>query len=223
MQFRPRDTIRLDCSACNIIMFWPAKRPKRSFPVQCCQLSRETSDFGPFFPVSRLEFEISSIIAEVCRFFSRLRLLSDHKISTILRCLSYFNVHIKLNVSSGIWWEVSQWGHMLRDKNIFLARFVSSQIHEDGTVFSVQMTSCAVRYDVIYHPSPINSQFKVDRLQIVVVAKKYITTCRNRSSVGCLKCVQFHNWFHRLLVSAPLNPAIFEIRNGEWEWEWEWE
>ena len=104
---------------------------------------------------------------------------------------------------------------MLRDKNIFLARFVSSQIHEDGTVFSVQMTSCAVRYDVIYHPSPINSQFKVDRLQIVVVAKKYITTCRNRSSVGCLKCVQFHNWFHRLLVSAPLNPAIFEIRNGE--------
>ena len=104
---------------------------------------------------------------------------------------------------------------MLRDKNIFLARFVSSQIHEDGRVFSVQMTSCAVRYDVIYHPSPINSQFKVDRLQIIVVAKKYISTCRNRPSVGCLKCVQFHNWFHRLLVSAPLNPAIFKIRNGE--------
>ena len=60
---------------------------------------------------------------------------------------------------------------MLQDKNIFLARFVSSQIHEDGRVFSVQMTSCAVRYDVIYHPSPINSQFKVDRLQIIVVAK----------------------------------------------------
>ena len=38
-------------------------------------------------------------------------------------------------------------------------------------------------------------QFKVDRLQIIVVAKKYISTCRNCSSVGCLKCVQFHNWF----------------------------
>ena len=29
----------------------------------------------------------------------------------------------------------------------------------------------------------------------IVVAKKYISTCRNCSSVGCLKCVQFHNWF----------------------------
>ena len=38
-------------------------------------------------------------------------------------------------------------------------------------------------------------QFKVDRLQIILVAKKYISTCRNCSSVGCLKCVQFHNWF----------------------------
>ena len=38
-------------------------------------------------------------------------------------------------------------------------------------------------------------EFKVDRLQIIFVAKKYISTCRNCSSVGCLKCVQFHNWF----------------------------
>ena len=37
--------------------------------------------------------------------------------------------------------------------------------------------------------------FKVDRLQIILVAKKYISTCHNCSSVGCLKCVQFHNWF----------------------------
>ena len=35
--------------------------------------------------------------------------------------------------------------------------------------------------------------FKVDRLQIFLVAKKDISTCRNCSSVGCLKCVQFHN------------------------------
>ena len=33
-------------------------------------------------------------------------------------------------------------------------------------------------------------EFKVDRLQIILVAKKYISTCRNCSSVGCLKCVQ---------------------------------
>ena len=32
-----------------------------------------------------------------------------------------------------------------------------------------------------------------DKLQIVLVAKKYL--CCNCSSVGCLKCVQFHNWF----------------------------
>ena len=37
-------------------------------------------------------------------------------------------------------------------------------------------------------------QVKVDRLQMIVVAKN-ISTCRNCSSVGCLKCVQFHNWF----------------------------
>ena len=48
---------------------------------------------------------------------------------------------------------------MLRDSNIFFARFVSSQIHEDGRVFYAQMTSCAVRYDLIYHPFPINSQY----------------------------------------------------------------
>ena len=36
---------------------------------------------------------------------------------------------------------------------------MSSQIHEDGRVFDAQMTSCALRYDVIYHPSPINSQY----------------------------------------------------------------
>ena len=37
-------------------------------------------------------------------------------------------------------------------------------------------------------------EFKVDRLQFIVVAKN-ISTCPNCSSVGCLKYVQFHNWF----------------------------
>ena len=48
---------------------------------------------------------------------------------------------------------------MLQDKNIFFARFLSSQIHEDGRVFYTQITSCAEHYDVIYHPFPINSQY----------------------------------------------------------------
>ena len=44
---------------------------KQKIPVQGCQLSRiiqETPDFEPFLPVSRLESEISRIIAEVCHF-----------------------------------------------------------------------------------------------------------------------------------------------------------
>ena len=36
-------------------------------------------------------------------------------------------------------------------------------------------------------------QLKVNRLQIIVVAKKVSTGC-NCSSVGCLICVQYHNW-----------------------------
>ena len=39
----------------------------------------------------------------------------------------------------------------------------------------------------------LSFQFKVDRLQIILIAKKYISTCRNCSSVGCLICVEFHN------------------------------
>ena len=48
---------------------------------------------------------------------------------------------------------------MLQGKNTLFARFVSSQIHDDRRVFYAQMTSCALHYDVIYHPSPINSHY----------------------------------------------------------------
>ena len=37
--------------------------------TQCCQLSRiiqETPDFGPYLPASRLEYEISRILTDVC-------------------------------------------------------------------------------------------------------------------------------------------------------------
>ena len=48
---------------------------KKESQKQSCQLSRiiwETPDFGAYLPVSRLEYEISQIIAEVCHFFSRI-------------------------------------------------------------------------------------------------------------------------------------------------------
>ena len=48
---------------------------------------------------------------------------------------------------------------MLLGKSLFSERFVSSQIRDDWRVFYAQMTSCAVRYDVIYYPLPVNSQY----------------------------------------------------------------
>ena len=48
---------------------------------------------------------------------------------------------------------------LLQGKNIFFACFVSSQICDDRRVFYAQMTSCAVCYDVFYHPFPINCQY----------------------------------------------------------------
>ena len=36
--------------------------------------------------------------------------------------------------------------------------------------------------------------FKIDRLQIIVVAKKYICVVTVHQ-YDALKCVQFHNWF----------------------------
>ena len=52
----------------------------------------------------------------------------------------------------------------------------------------------------------LRNLFKVDRLQIILVAKKYISTRRNCSSVGCLKCVQFHNWFR-------LHYILYQLQN----------
>ena len=60
------------------------------------------------------------------------------------------------------------------------------------------------------HVSLQKNQFKVDRLQIILVAKKYTSTCRNCSLVGCLKCVQFHNWF-RLVVFFSIKCCLFSF------------
>ena len=64
--------------------------------TQGFQLSRiiwETPDFEPFLPVSRLESEISHIIAKVCHFLY-IR-LSDNEISNILRCFSCLTVNME--------------------------------------------------------------------------------------------------------------------------------
>ena len=46
-------------------------------------------------------------------------------------------------------------------------------------------------------------KFKVDRLQIILVVKKYISTCRRRcSSVGCLKCVQLPKCVQKEVTSS---------------------
>ena len=51
--------------------------------------------------------------------------------------------------------------------------------------------------------------FKVDRLQIILVARKYISTCRNGSPVGCLKMRPIPQ-----LVSAPLTVTTIFV----WPW-----
>ena len=50
---------------------------------------------------------------------------------------------------------------MLQCRQHLFARFVSSQIRDDRSqqIFFAQITSCAMRYDVIYHPLPVNFQY----------------------------------------------------------------
>ena len=47
---------------------------------------------------------------------------------------------------------------MLQGKTSFYER-LSSQIRHDWGAFSAEMMSCAMHYDVIYYPFPINSQY----------------------------------------------------------------
>ena len=60
---------------------------------------------------------------------------------------------------------------------------------------------CSLTYDERVTQVTSKCIFKVDRLPIIVVAKK-IYLCCNCSSVRCLKCVQFHNWFWLLFKGA---------------------
>ena len=76
---------------------------------------------------------------------------------------------------------------------------VSSQIHEDGRVFDAQMTSCALRYDVIYHPFPINSQYLntsgVDSPESALYAKEFLIKCLLWASTAPIinKCTEYSN------------------------------
>ena len=45
---------------------------------------------------------------------------------------------------------------MLQGKNLFFARFLSSQIRDNRRVFYAQMTSFAVRYDAIWRHYPFS-------------------------------------------------------------------
>ena len=108
--------------------------------------------FGPYLPVSRLEYEIFWIITE------RLPFLVD---STFQQWnFKYFALFellfliLTLNVSSQTpvcYFNVMFFSSVLRHRKY-------SRQSESKSVFA-QMTSCAVRYHVIYHPFHVNSQY----------------------------------------------------------------
>ena len=67
--------------------------------TQCCQLSwirQETQDVVPYLLLSRLEDEISQILAEVCHFFSKLELQA---IKFQLFCIIWAIFMLALNIS----------------------------------------------------------------------------------------------------------------------------
>lgn len=76
----------------------------------------------------------------------------------------------------------------------------------------------------LYFPLQTN-QFKVHRLQIIVVAKKCIYMSQRFISIGCLKCMQFHNWFRlQLNKSTEVNVSkdfelLFEWWQGMLLWQ----
>ena len=130
--------------------------PRRNqTPVSnCCQLSRiiwETPDFRPYFPVPRLEYEISPIFTKV--FHSVVDSTFRHWTFKYLRCLSYFTVNIEpfLITFGMVYYAIAMYAIMWNITNLWR----SSQ-----WVFFAQRTSYTVRYDIIYHHFPINSQFE---------------------------------------------------------------
>ena len=97
--------------------------------------------------------EIPRIITEVCHFFSRLDFLT---IKFQLFCVVYAMLMLTSNVSS-----LTPVCHCNIIIWLVFTHFVSSQIHDNWRqqVFFAQMMSWTLRYDVIDHPFPVNSQY----------------------------------------------------------------
>ena len=118
--------------------------------------NRGDSRFGPYFLVSRSEYEISRIIAEVCHLFSRLDcrlvwaiLMLTSNISS-LTLLYHCNIKIWLVESKPIRSNATIPTSLLRV--LCHRKFVT--IRGNEYIFFAQMTSCAMHY-VTYHPFPI--------------------------------------------------------------------
>ena len=114
----------------------------------------------------------SSSILDHCLSFGRnARNLEDSLPVTTIISTRLFNNSYEMNVFPKVW-KIAEVSSLFPKTSILKNRLVTDR------------SPCFLFYI-----------FKVDRLQIFLVAKKDISTCRNCSSEGCLKCVQFHNWF----------------------------
>ena len=108
----------------------------------------------------------------------------DH-FMTLLYVTFYYYYYYSSNPGVRIFGCSLYWDQLWLDKKIYtVERLIQIARHAMMSVLS----------ECPYYPG-VHLKFKVDRLQIILVAKKYISTCRNCSPVGCPKCVQFHNWF----------------------------
>ena len=159
-------------------------------PLQCCQLSRiiqETPDFGPYLPVSRLEYEISQIFTLL---YTR---LSDNKLLDVLHCLSYFTVNIeRFLVNFGmVYFAIAMYAIMWNIANLWWS---------GQQVFFAQMTSYTMQYEVICHLFPINSQclrtWGVDSPAFVI----------------CF-CYPFWTWLCTVFNSIPITFNLLTSRN----------
>ena len=94
---------------------------------------------------------------------------------------------------------------------------MSSQIHEDGRVFDAQMTSCALRYDVIYHPSPINSQYLntsgVDSPVSALYGKEFLIKCL--LDIDTLVDTGVDNWSYNVGLNCANNNQMSRIQQPQ--------
>ena len=119
--------------------------------LQCCQLSRiiwETPDFGLYLLVSRLESDISWIIAQIA-----------------ISCTLNFPT-IKLQIFCVVWATVRTFPYKFWYATVISAIMwlninclCATYVDRSQRVFLAQMTSFVLWYDLIYHFFPISSQY----------------------------------------------------------------